>query len=580
MKRFFYVALAILFYQAPTSAQQPQVVIGPGVGGGNFRVPYHQTFNRTLSSDTTYILTGWYFVDSTYQVTIQPGTLIRGDSASGGTLIIRRGAQIFAAGTAQRPIVFTSNKPAGQRSVGNWGGVIILGLAPTNKPPTQQIEGGFGTIPGTDAMYGGGNANDNSGVLQYVRIEFAGIGFSQDNEINGLTFGGVGSGTTVDHVQVSFANDDDFEFFGGTVNAKYLISWRNLDDTYDSDFGFAGKLQFIYTKRDPNIFDASASGSSNGFESDNEGASPFSATPRTSARISNATIVGPQNDTSTTVNAKYQYVAMLRRATELSIYNSILMSYPRGIQLRDTLTQRGAIDNRLEIRNTSLQSMAANLLTLSSSPNTGNIPGFTVADWFDGVAPYTATGNTGSTARNVNAIGLPTAVFNLDTTNNPVPSPSSEAATAGTSYLGRLAGDSWFTQVTYRGAFDPNLTRSQQWDWEWANYDPQNTNYENGVPTSVIQVGTELPNRFTLQQNYPNPFNPSTVIRFQLPGSGFVTLKVYNLLGQEVATLVNGFQNRGTYEVTFDASSLASGVYVYRLSTGESVQIRKMVLTR
>ena len=486
-----FLILMVMLIGFTAFAQKPKVTLGPGTGDVHFREPYHQNFNRTLSPDTVYILTGWYFVDSTYEITIPAGTLIRGDSASAGTLIISRGARIYAEGTSQRPIVFTSNDPVGKREPGDWGGVIILGEAPTNQVTTKQAEGGFGTIPNSDAMYGGTDPDDNSGIFRYVRIEFAGSVFSQDNESNGLTLGGVGRGTTIDHIQVSFGNDDDFEFFGGTVDAKYLVSWRTLDDTYDSDFGWSGRLQFIYTKRDPLIFDASASGSSNGFESDNEGASPYTAVPRTKSRISNATIVGPQNDTATSVNAKYQYVAMLRRGTEQSIYNSILMGYPRGIQLRDTLTQRAAIDNRLEIRNTSLQSSSANLLTLSSSPSTGNIPGFEFIGWFDGSSPYTPTGNIGSTARNVNEVGLPASVFNLDATNNPVPLPGSEPATAETSFQGRLAGDAWFDSVSYRGAFDPSKSRSEQWDAGWTEYEPENRDYDI-VPQIQVLAGWNM----------------------------------------------------------------------------------------
>jgi hypothetical protein len=466
-------------------AARPQVVLGLGTGGGNFRLPYHQNFNRTLSSDTTYILTSWYFVDSTFSITIPAGTLIRGDSASGGSLIISRGAKIFAQGTKELPIVFTSNKPAGTRLPGDWGGVLILGAAPTNKPTTQQIEGGFATVPGAAAEFGGTDPDDNSGVFSYVRIEFPGIAFAQDNEINGLTLGGVGRGTKLDHIQVSFANDDDYEFFGGTVDAKYLIAWRELDDTYDTDFGWDGRLQFIYTKRDPLIFDASASGSSNGFESDNEASSPYSATPRTKARISNATIVGPARDSieANALNSKWANTAMIRRASELSIYNSVLMGWKNGINLRDTLTQRAAIDNRLEIRNTSMAAPRAQL-ALSSSPSTGNIAGFDVVAWYT-----TGTGNLGETARQGTDMGYPIEVWNLDSTNNPVPTVGSEADVAGTSYQGRLSGDAWFDSVGYRGAFDPSLPRDRQWDWGWANYSPNSYDPELAYGLTLNLIG-------------------------------------------------------------------------------------------
>lgn len=580
MKRIQLLSCAFMIVAAVGFAQKPTKIIGAGEGVGNFRVPFHQTSNVTLHKDTIYILTGWYFVDSLRTLTVQPGTVILGDSSSGGTLIIRRGAKIIAAGSKTSPIVFTSRKAPGQRRPGDWGGIAILGNAPTNKPVTQQIEGGFGTLPNTEAMYGGSDPNDSSGVLQYVRIEFAGIAFSQDNEINGLTLGGVGRRTVIDHVQVSFANDDDFEFFGGTVDAKYLVSWRSLDDNFDSDFGYSGRIQFAVVKRDPAIFDASASGSSNGFESDNEGSSPYAATPRTSPRFSNVTIIGPAKDSAAAnaLNAKWDHTAMLRRATELSIYNSVLVGWKKGINLRDTLTQRAAIDGRLEIRNTSIAVTSSPVMILSSSPSTANISGFDALAWFN----TAAFGNSGGTVRQATDI-LPATAFNLDNSFNPIPAPGSELATAGTSYsAGRLAGDAWFTPVSYRGAFDPALPMSQQWTAGWTSFDPQGINYLTNVEENMVSV---VPVQFALDQNYPNPFNPSTAISYQLSAVSNVTLRVYDALGRQVKTLVTGIRPAGTHVVKWDGKNergeaVSSGVYLYQLTAGSSVVTKKMMLTK
>jgi hypothetical protein len=578
MKRFVLLSFAALLLAASSFAQKPTKVIGPGEGVSNFRVPFHQTSNVTLSKDTIYILTGWYFVDSTKSLTIQAGTLVFGDSASGGTLIVSRGAKINAAGTQTSPVIFTSRKAPGQRRPGDWGGVILLGNAPTNKPTTQQVEGGFGTIPNTNAMYGGPDADDSTGVFQYARIEFAGIAFAQDNEINGLTLGAVGRKTVIDHVQVSFANDDDYEFFGGTVQAKYLIGWRSLDDCFDTDFGFAGKIQFAMDKRDPAIFDASASGSSNGFESDNEGSSPYSATPRTRPMICNFTLIGPAPDSTAAkaLNAKWDHTAMIRRASELSLYNSVLVGWKNGINVRDTLSQRAAIDGRLEIRNTSI-AVPNTPVVLSTSPNTGNIAGLDAIAWFN----TAAFGNRGGSARQATDI-LPPTAFNLDNSFNPVPAASGELATAGTSYTqGRLAGDSWFTAVSYRGAFDPSKPMSQQWTAGWTNFDPQGTNYLTSVETRTSAVPAE----FMLDQNYPNPFNPTTMISYRLASSSVVSLKIYDLLGQQVATLASGLRQPGAYSVQWDGRNdrgeqVSSGVYFYKLASGTSVVTRKMMLTK
>jgi hypothetical protein len=555
-------------------AQRPSAVLGRGPGVANRMKPFIQSGHRLLHRDTTYVLTGWYFVDSLASLTIQPGTLIVGDTASAATLIIRRGGKINANGTASQPIVFTSSAPAGRRKIGDWGGIIILGSAPTNKPTTTQIEGGFGVEPGTDAMYGGANPDDSSGVLRYVRIEFPGIAYSQDNEINGLTFGGVGRKTVVEYIQVSYCGDDDYEFFGGNVDAKYLVSWINVDDNFDTDHGYSGRLQFLYVKRDSTIFDASAPGQSNGFESDNEGRSPYAALPRTSARVSNVTLIGPQSDTSSTISGKWGHLAMIRRASEFSIYNSILVGYPMGIELRDTLTQRAAIDGRLEIRNTSIQSRTRTL-GLSSSPSTGNIAGFDIAAWFN--RPEFA--NRGSTPRRASDVGFTPAAFSFDPKiHNPIPTAGSEGATAPAAFnVGRLSGDTWFTPVTYRGAFDPSKPMSAQWTAGWTNFDPVHTDYSRGV-TNVEQVSTLIPTEFVLEQNYPNPFNPTTTIRYSLAKAERVHLAVYDLLGQEVTILVDGHQQAGEYSTLFNATGLTSGVYFYKLSTGSGVQVRKMLL--
>lgn len=568
------ILFAITMVISLASAQRAQVILGPGKGNANFRVPFHQPAGttRTLSKDTTYVLTGWYFVDSTANFVIQPGTLILGDKASGGTLIIKRGAKINAAGTASSPIVFTSDQPSGNRNPGDWGGIILLGNAPTNKPTTQQIEGGFGTgIPNSDASFGGSDPNDSSGVMRYVRIEFPGIAFAQDNEINGLTLAGVGRKTKIEYIQVSYSGDDSYEFFGGNVDMRYLVAYRGIDDEFDTDFGYSGRLQFLYGKRDPNYFDAGTGGESNGFESDNEGSAPYTATPRTSPVFSNLTMVGPKADTSATVNPRFGWGALIRRASELSIFNSVIMGYPKGIDLRDTLTQRAASEGRLQIKNTSLQAQIS-VLNTTGAPAT---PIINFPTWFT----TSAYANRGATPRNTTDIGLMNA-FSLSNQNDPRPSATSELATAGTDYTSPKLDPTFFTAVSYRGAFDPSKPMSQQWTATWSNFDPQNTNYSNGVFTGVDEIPGVVPASFELSQNYPNPFNPNTTINYSIPQNASVKLTVYDMLGREVQTLVSAYQNAGAYRVQFDASGLASGLYLYRLSAGAFQQTLKMVLTK
>jgi hypothetical protein len=579
MNRLFLPLVFCLILATVLTSAAPTVVLGPGTGAGSFRLPYHQTWNRTLSKDSVYVLTGWYFVDSTYSLTIPAGTVIVGDKPSGGTLIIKRGGRIYAAGTQSQPVVFTSNQPAGSRAPGDWGGVIILGNAPVNQFEPQ-IEGGFSNIPGASAPYGGSNPSDTSGVLTYLRIEFAGIAFAQDNEINGLTLGAVGSGTTIHHIQVSHAQDDDVEFFGGTVNAKYILTYANVDDNFDTDFGFSGKLQFVAAFRDSLIFDASASGQSNGNESDNNGTAPFLGSPQTHYTVSNMTLVGPFQDTTASISNKWGHLQLFRRNTMPRTYNSIIEGWPLGINIRDSLTQRNAAVDSLQVRFTSIASKSPAVRATGNSPASGNYPGFNSAAWFNTAAwgnKGCDTTGGGARGRQPAAIGLinPYQGFMAQGTWDPRPSPSSEAATAGTSYAGL---DTWFDQASYRGAFDPSLPMSQQWTAGWTNLDPQHTNYN--TIAGIEDQANVIPQRYTLDQNYPNPFNPSTIIRYALPSQEKVSLAVYNLLGQKAAQLVDGIQPAGVHEVTFAPRQLSSGVYFYALRTSTGTLTRAMVLAR
>jgi hypothetical protein len=553
-----------LMLLATGAGAQPRVVLGPGLNSG--RTIYHQRFHRVLSNDTTYILTGLYAIDSTYVLAIEPGTVIMGDTAA--TLIVSRGSKIYANGTVSSPIVFTSMKPVGQRSGGDWGGVVILGAAPSNQS-NPIIEGGI--LPGT---YGGGgaglgNPDDSSGVFRYVRIEFPGYRFQLNNEVNGLTMGGVGRRTVIEYVQVSYSYDDGFEWFGGTVNARNLVAFGGIDDEFDTDFGYKGNVQFCFSLKDPNVFEF-AGGQTNGFESDNEGSASYT-TPRTLPRFSNMTMVGPQRHDGIVlpVGHRFEYASVVRRGSQLSVYNSILMGFPGGYSLRDLQSKTSAQGDTLQVRNLSLQASGP-LLTVHSS---GADPsGFTASAWFN-TAAY---GNIGGTAtRQPSAIGL----VNMATLNNPDPRPAagSEPATASVEFtnLNALAGG-WFTPTTYRGAFNPALARNQQWDAGWTNYDPQNTNYT----TSVREISSTLPSDFVLDQNYPNPFNPATRIKFAIPTSSFVTLKVYDMLGQEVTTLVNEQFSAGSFITDFDATNLSSGTYIYRLTANGAVQARKLTLMK
>lgn len=311
------------------------------------------TSNTTWTNNNTYLLSGVVYVDSLVTLTIQPGTVIRGASGN-SSLLVERGGKLIAEGTPCNPIVFTTNAAAGSRAPGQWGGVLLLGRARHNLGTNILIEG---LDPANIENYHGGTVdNDNSGSLKYVRIEYGGFIFSANNEINGLTLGSVGSGTTIEHVQVSFTNDDAFEWFGGSANAKYLVAYRNVDDDFDTDNGFSGTVQYALSIKDPALSDVSQS---EGFESDNDNpGTAESRYPKTSAKFYNVTQIGAFRCASNAAGSGvspssflHRRGARLRRNTDQKIYNSIFLANWRGLFLDGALALSNVDQDSLVFRN-------------------------------------------------------------------------------------------------------------------------------------------------------------------------------------------------------------------------------------
>ena len=315
MKKLLLIILAFGVFSCETEL---------GGGEGVIGVPTTTTLSgninttTTLTSDKVWTLKGYVYVTDGAKLIIQPGTTIISDVAEKGALCIERGAQIIAEGTATKPIIFTSGKAVGERSPGDWGGIIILGKAKTNRSSEPTIEGGIGRA------FGGANDADNSGVLKYVRIEYAGIAAMPNSEINALTLGGVGSGTIIENVQTVYANDDAFEFFGGTVNAKNLYAYATADDDFDFDFGYTGTITNGVAKRDPQFVDSGDAG--NGVECDNDGTGS-SAQPVTHPKLFNMILVGPNISTAL---SNHNLGLRFRRATQFTMKNSIVWGWMKG----------------------------------------------------------------------------------------------------------------------------------------------------------------------------------------------------------------------------------------------------------
>jgi hypothetical protein len=295
-----------------------------GGGEGPVNVPSTTTLTgninttTTLTSDKVWTLKGYVYVTDGAKLIIQPGTTIVSDVAEKGALCIERGSQIIAEGTQSKPIVFTSGRPEGQRSPGDWGGIVILGRAKTNRSSEPIIEGGIGR------PYGGTNDSDNSGVMRYVRIEYAGIAALPNSEINALTLGGVGNGTILENIQTVYANDDAFEFFGGTVNGKNLYAFATADDDFDFDFGYTGTITNGIAKRDPQFVDSGDAG--NGVECDNDGTGS-SAQPYTHPKLFNMILVGPNTSSAL---ANHNLGLRFRRSTQFTMKNSIVWGWMKG----------------------------------------------------------------------------------------------------------------------------------------------------------------------------------------------------------------------------------------------------------
>lgn len=407
-----------------------------------------------------YTLKGYVYVTNRATLTFAAGSVIVGDTINKGALIIERNSRLMAEGTSSEPIVFTSGRKPGSRTPGDWGGIILLGNAPTNHATTPTIEGGV------NAQYGGSILADNSGSLKYVRIEFAGIAADPGSEINGLTCGGVGSGTVLENIQVSFGNDDAYEFFGGTVNAKNIIAFATADDDFDFDNGYVGRIQFAVSCRKPDFVDGGDAG--NGVECDNNAGETL-ATPRTRPQLSNFTIIGPN---SATAAANHNYSLRWRRNTQFVFRNSIIMGHPdAGFSVEGTTTNPAPVDpvatyatiGDYYVKN--LSEFKNNLVHAGSNPYRSNQSSVATAAQIQAKAESEGC----ITYTDINAIQLENPFYS--TSPNFLPKAGSPALT-GADFTGMTVAANAFTSTTYRGAFG-----TTNWAAGWTNFDPQNTEY-------------------------------------------------------------------------------------------------------
>lgn len=412
------------------------------------------TSDQNWTNNNIYVIEDRIYVTNNAVVTIQPGTIIKGSFSPQGALIVTRGSKLIADGTVEQPIVFTSSQPAGSRARGDWGGIYISGNGITNQGVGVKPEGG---LDSAKANYGGTIADDSSGVLRYVRIEYAGYAYQPNSELNGLTLGGIGSRTVLEHVMVSYANDDAIEWFGGTVNGKYLIANKTLDDMFDSDFGWQGAVQFALGVSDSATADISGS---NGFESDNNNlsASNYAGTPLTKGVFTNVTIAGPSVDANTTIHPNYKRALHLRRNTSQCIYNSVFTGFPTGLKVENQPTADNITGGSLEFKN--------NIIAGCATPLDSSSLTFGIEGWFNS--------NGNSILANSTDINL-TDAYNYSDPNF-LPQNGSPLLSGADFSATNLSGNSFITSTTYRGAFN-----NTDWTKCWSEWDPQNADYSTHI---------------------------------------------------------------------------------------------------
>ncbi len=458
---------AALLATVALSACNEESTTGPIVPVGAAVINADIDSSRTLYADTVYTLSGFIKVTNGATLTIQAGTRIVGDFETvGSALFITRGARINAQGTALNPIVFTSERPAGARQAGDWGGLIIIGNATSNRSGTVQLEG-TGTGPSNPAqIYSGGtDDNDNSGTLRYVRVEFAGYATATDAELNSFTFAAVGRGTTAEYLQVMNGLDDSFEWFGGTMDAKYLVSYESGDDHFDMSEGFRGRLQYLIAYQSrlvvPRPGAGNASSDPQGIENDGCAGAGCdlgqNSTPLTTPVVANFTLVGPGAGTDVDPTSG-GFGLVLRRGTGGYYVNGVVARWPKGgFSLRDAATQTRITDGVFDARN----------VVVLDSPflfNTTVSSGFALAD---STARNLVRDAAATTASQFTTFTLPaTGAASFDWT----PAAGSLAATGGlTTFSGNLATAAAGSVVgtSYRGAAAPGGVK---WWQGWTVY--------------------------------------------------------------------------------------------------------------
>ena len=512
------------------------------------------TATLTLDPAKVYLLRSLVVVRNGGKLIIPAGTVIRGQSNSQSspkqyaTIVVERGGYIQIDGAVTNPVVLTSAKPIGSRDRGDWGGLVLCGKAVNNQGTDIQMEG-FNNVAldNTLAKHGGINDDDNSGSINNLRIEFGGVAFEPNKEINGLTFCSVGRNTTVNNVQVSFSGDDSYEWFGGTVNCKHIISFRGTDDDFDTDFGYRGAVQFGIAFKDSSYYDlswnsSSGSSTSETFESDND-ASGSGRLPLTSAVFSNMTCVGPipagmtWSQLSITQKGAFRRGIRIRRNSRLSIVNSIFMGYRNFVMFDgdSVLVNSGVKSNKVSDKNDLFRNNYIYGVKASAPVGATNT----------GLAEISAGGNV---------ILLDSWIRNSINNN-----------TVDTSKFvpGFLVNTNNFTAPDFRPA-DLN----------------KQPNFEYGILGFYGVTQVKVVGKVKSVSAYPNPTNGEYTVEFTSTQDFEASVFVTDLNGRMVRNISTTDVTAGNNFVNVNLSDLNSGLYFFHIQGGNSNIIYQVVVTK
>lgn len=294
--------------------------------------------NISLTSSDNWLLSGGVFVQEGHTLTILNGGTIYTDTDVTTFLSVMQGAKVFIEGSQDNPVVFTplTDNP----TYGDWGGIIVNGYASLNTGFTAEGEGGTG-------IYGGDDDNDDSGILRYVRVEYAGKILGTDNELNGFSFNGVGDGTIVEYIQAYKGSDDGIEFFGGTVNVRYAVSTHNQDDSFDWTHGWRGKGQYWLAQQGPD-------GGDRGIEADNNSDDNL-LEPFSNPILCNITLQGYDDGDSLNTGIRF------REGTKGKVYNAFITGFPKyGVRVSDEATLNNLTNGQLILSNSLVEDNGTN----------------------------------------------------------------------------------------------------------------------------------------------------------------------------------------------------------------------------